>query len=217
MSYLRAENGSYLIFISVTQSPPSGTYRLLVNTCWITELNNECIITKYFSHSPFFAWVPIWICESVQVKTSYIYSPKLWCLWKWESLKAKENTHPAIVSVLWRTNYLHNLTETHPEGFQEPALCPTLCVHSNYEWHRNWGTAGLLKATQVLRVGTGILARCPWFQYVCSSHCATVLFRIHKNIQLLNDSYIIMLKLHSIFVTLNHDCKSHYNVILHLH
>lgn len=51
--------------------------------------------------------------------------------------ESKENTHPAIVSALWRTNYLHKVTETHPEGFQEPALCPTLCVHSHYEWHRN--------------------------------------------------------------------------------
>lgn len=52
MSYLRAENGSYLIFISITQSPPSGTYSPVVNTCWITELNNECIITKFVFFFP---------------------------------------------------------------------------------------------------------------------------------------------------------------------
>lgn len=101
------------IFLSITQSMPWGTYSQLGNTCWKIELNQECTVMKYFLHSPFFCiWVSIWICKTVQVLTSYIYSHKLCCLGKQESLgqtdldsPRKKNTHPSIVSAL--ENKLH--------------------------------------------------------------------------------------------------------------
>lgn len=157
MSYLRAGNQSYCSFI--TQSMPSGIYR----NCWVNELNHVYGY-KVFSQQPF-------LHPTVHMNMWKLYNLKLptrthpnWGVdgngnhWKLERvtwiLHRRKIPTPALVLCPGEQTTLRKLNETcqaHNSGFHKPAVSQALCVHSNHEWHRNWGTAGLLKATHTSR------------------------------------------------------------------
>lgn len=160
MSYLGAENRCYCSFI--TQGMPSGIYRNLVNSCWVTELNHECI--KFSLNSPFCIWLSIWICENctiwnfLHVCIQTVVLMEMGITESWERvtwiLHRRKIPTPVLALCPGEETTLRKLNETrqaHNSGFQNPAACQALCVHSNYERHRNWGTAGLLKATHTSR------------------------------------------------------------------